>query len=121
MKNGSRQFTKLPRDLLECDAWHRAGINVRRLVEFLLIEEMKHRPNGELLAPYGQLEEFGIGRRLIAPAINEAEERGLVDCHKHGLRIATTYMINWLPLRDGSMPNERWRNYRTRNSPGARR
>jgi hypothetical protein len=104
------------RDLLESDAWHDAGINVRRFVEFLQIEEMKHRPNGQLLAPYNQLVKFGIGRRLIPPTIIEAEDRGLVDCHRAGLRIATTYTLNWLPLPDGQMPIERWRNYRSHNN-----
>jgi len=75
-------------DLLASPAWRGQSINCRRLVEFLLIEHMNHagRENGRLQATYGQLVEWGITRRLIRPAIDEAEQRGLVEIEQ-GARV----------------------------------
>lgn len=44
------QFAKMPRTLMESDAWRSLGINERRVVDFLLIEHMSHggRKNGAL-------------------------------------------------------------------------
>ena len=55
-------FVKLPRDLLESTAWRSLSIHARRLIDFLLIEHMRHggRENGRLLAPRRQFEAFGI-------------------------------------------------------------
>jgi hypothetical protein len=96
------------------DAWRSAGINARRFVDFLLIEHMNHggRANGLLKAPYRQLEAFGIPSPCVAEAIREAEELGLVDCHRGGIRIATTYAITWLPLHNSAGATNRWRTYR---------
>jgi hypothetical protein len=108
------QFVMLPRGLLRSDAWRSQGINTRRLIDFLMEEHMTHggAENGKLKAPYEQLEEFGIGASYVADAIREAEVLGLVDCHRGGIRVATTYTLTWLPLHDGSAPPDRWRAYR---------
>jgi hypothetical protein len=104
----------LTRELLISDAWRSQGINARRFVDFLLIEHMRHggKDNGKLLAPYRQLGAFGIGDRRVSEAIAEAEEIGLVDCRRAGLRVATTYTLTWLPMHDGTTPSNRWREYR---------
>jgi hypothetical protein len=104
-------FVKLPRQLLESDAWRQLGINARRFVDFLMIEHMRQggRANGFLLSPRRQLAAFGIGTHFISGAIAEAEGAGLVDC-KRGLgRRPSTYSLTWLPLADGSEPTNRWR------------
>src|SRR5262249_34930956 len=58
----ARQFVPLPRELLETAAWRSLGINARRLLDFLMVEHMRHggKRNGYLLAPRRQLAEFGI-------------------------------------------------------------
>src|SRR5438477_11588565 len=68
------------RELLMSPAWRTRGISCVRLLEFLEIEHLAHGgvANGSLVAPTDQLERFGISRRLIHPAIAEAEEKGLV-------------------------------------------
>jgi hypothetical protein len=107
-------FVMLPRELLRSDAWRSQGINTRRVIDFLMHEHLSHggAENGMLKAPYRQLEAFGVGARYLADAIREAEELGLVDCCRGGLRKATTYALTWLPLHDGSSGTNRWRNYR---------
>ena len=109
-----RQFTKLFDELVISDAWRSAGINVRRFVDFLMHEHHSHggNENGLLKAPYEQLAVFGVGARYIADAIRAAEDLGLVDCFRGGLRVVTLYALTWLPLHDGTPASDRWREYR---------
>ena len=37
------QFVKMPRALLQSDAWRSLGINERRLLDFLMLEQMRVR------------------------------------------------------------------------------
>jgi hypothetical protein len=106
-------FAMLPRGLIGSDAWRSLGINARRFIDFLLLEHMAHggQENGLLKAPYEQLEAFGVGARYLADAIREAEELGLVECHRGGMRVATMYGLTWLPTLDGAHATDGWRNY----------
>jgi hypothetical protein len=106
-------FIKLPRDLVRSDAWRSASINARRFIDFLMLEHMGKggRENGKLKAPYRQLQAFGIAARFISGAISEAERLGLVECHRGGMRVATTYSLQWLDANgatDAAGPNP-WR------------
>ena len=114
-----RTFVWLTRELLASDAWRSLGINACRFVHFLMLEHMSKggQHNGELKAPYRQLIEFGIGARHLADAIREAEDLGLVKCHRGGMRVATTYALTWLPLHDGTPATNRWRAYRNPDLP----
>ena len=104
-------FVKLTRDLLESEAWRSLGINARRFIDFLMLEHLRHggRQNGKLKAPQRQLAIVGVDSHYAARAIREAEAAGLVDAHRHGIRVATTYTLTWLPLCDGTPPGNRWR------------
>ena len=109
MKNGAGKPN--PEDLAIRDAaaarpwtdrWCTLSINARRFIDFVMIEHMRHggRANGFLKATYDQLEAHGIGRRLIRPAIAEAEAAGFVECHRGGMRVATLYGLTWLESCD---------------------
>ena len=104
----------LTRELLASDAWRSVGMNARRFIDFLILEHMARggKHNGQIKAPHRQLMEFGIAARFVADAIRDAENVGLVECHRGGLRVATTYSLSWLPNHDGSMATGRWRAYR---------
>lgn len=108
------QFIKLPREVLESEAWRSLGVNGLRVLHFLMIEHMRRggRQNANLKAPHRQLVAFGIAPRHVTTAICEAEQSRLVRCHRRGLRIATTYELTWLLLLDGSAPSNAWREYR---------
>ena len=84
MKARGEAFAKLPRDLLESTAWRSLSIHARRLIDFLLIEHMRHRgrENGRLLAPRRQLIAFGVHAHFVSAAIEETERVGLVDCKR---------------------------------------
>jgi hypothetical protein len=106
----TEQFAKLSRALLTSDAWRALGINARRLIDFLLIEHMRHggKENGRLLAPRRQLEAFGIGEHFVSRAIEEAERLGLVDCYRGVGRRASVYSLTWLKQWDGTSPSNRF-------------
>jgi hypothetical protein len=101
------------RSLRQSDAWRSAGINARRVIDFLLLEHMRHggQANGRLKAPHRQLEVFGIGARYVTEAIRETEELGLVDSSHRRQRVASTYALTWLPLYDGTPATNRWKTY----------
>jgi hypothetical protein len=104
----------LTRELLASDAWRSLSINARRLLDFLMTEWMTKggRQNGKLKAPHRQLRAFGIGAHDVGPAIRQAEDLGLIECHRGGMRVATTYALTWLPLHDGRPATDFWRGYR---------
>lgn len=99
-------FVMLPRSLLESTEWREQSINCRKLVDFLMVEHMRHagRKNGHLVAPRTQLEAAGIGARHIGPAIDEAVKRGLVAVRRGSGRQPSCYALRWLPL--GEMTSE---------------
>jgi hypothetical protein len=107
----SESFVKLYRELLESASWRQLSINARRLLDFLMIEHMRHggKQNGFLQAPRRQLWDFGISAHFISDAIAEVERAGLVDCKRGIGRRPSTYSLTWLPLHDGAEPSYRWR------------
>lgn len=109
----------LTRELLLSDAFRSLGIHARRFIDALLVEHMNHAgtENGNLKATYGQLTAAGrSSRRDVVRGIAEAEEKGLVDCRRAGMRVATTYTLTWLPSRDGSPATNRWKGYQIQKS-----
>jgi hypothetical protein len=112
-KKPTEQFVMMPRALLESNAWRTLGINERRLLDFLMLEQMRHggRKNGDLVAPHRQLVETGIGGRFIATAFQNLEARGLVRCQRHDAYSPNTYELTWLPCRGSPAVND-WRRFR---------
>jgi hypothetical protein len=109
-----KPWMPIPLEVLESDAWHSLSINGHRLISFLMREHMRHggKHNGKLKAPRRQLERFGIGARFVSNAIAKAEELGLIECQRNGLRTASTYALTWLPMHDGTPATNQWLGYR---------
>ena len=109
-KKAKEQFVKMPRELLQSDAWRALGVNERRLCDFLMLEHMRHggRQNGNLLAPHRQLVEFGIGGRFIAGTFRNLEKRGLIRCQRHDAYSPNTYTLTWRSSC-GTPPTNDWR------------
>ncbi len=99
-------FAPLRLELLHSLAWRTQSINCRRLIDVLIMEHLSHAgtENGNLLAPYNQLQEYGIGRRFIHRTIQEAEKRGLLRVEygaKWGpINHANIYTITFLPVKE---------------------
>jgi hypothetical protein len=115
-------------ELLRSPAWRGASLNLRRLLDFLEIEHLKHsrRDNGALMALYDDLEKLaGIGRRLILQSIKEGEKRGLIEvehgvCWAGGKRQPSRFRITYLPtcavdsktkVTTWYAPTDDWRQY----------
>jgi hypothetical protein len=74
---------------LASKAWQGRSRNCIRLIDRLELEHMAHagKENGRLPVSYEQFVEFGIGRRFISPAIEEAVDRGFIEVTFHGLKL----------------------------------
>lgn len=99
-------FVMFSNMLLTSPSWKAASINVRRLVDFLSIEHMAHggSENGNLKAPYNQLVEFGITRRLIRQTIDLAEMLGLIEVERGARRTyadtePSLYTLNFFKVK----------------------
>lgn len=106
----------LTTELLASPAWRQRSINTIRLIDFLLIEHRNHAglENGNLMATYDQLVEYGLTRSEIKAAIFEAEFLGLVKVTYEGGRYAgnnqpSTYRLTFYAGRDGSPATNEWK------------
>lgn len=79
-------FVQLTRELLSSPAWRAMSVNCHRLVSFLMVDHMNHAglENGNLMATYDQLVEFGLTRSQIASAVQEAEYLRLLRVDRGG-------------------------------------
>jgi hypothetical protein len=122
-----KPFAMLSAELLASAAWRARSINTIRLIDFLLIEHMNHGgvENGFLLAPWNQLEPFGIGRRLLGPAIAQAVELGLLEVERgkmsgarksrpslYRLTFVKARMVNEFGVTYYVEPSNEWRRYK---------
>lgn len=119
------------RELLQSQAWRSRSINCVRLLEFLEIEHLAHGglENGALLAPFDQLQRFGIARRLITCAVQEAEAKGLLAVKREKAKgtkrpKANRYRLTYLwtrtdldGVKDWQEPSDNWRRYRVVSRP----
>lgn len=94
-------------ELLNSLAWRSQSVNCRKLIDFLMLEHCRHagQENGNLMATYDQLVDYGLTRNCIAPAIWEAEKLGLIRC-RHGGRYngsnaPNRYTLTWIGTLDG--------------------
>lgn len=98
------QFVIFTYELLNSAPFRGASIGCRRLLDFLMLENMEHegKNNGNLKAPYDQLEAFGIPRNSIKRTITEAEKLGLIEVNwgqreSYNKRYMNTYKLTFLP------------------------
>jgi hypothetical protein len=89
------------------------SLHCRWFIDFLLIEHCNHagRENGRLQATYAQLVRYGIPRKKIAGAIQEAVARGLVRVTRRGgiygldsKRTPSRYRLTWIGTTDPATP-----------------
>jgi hypothetical protein len=101
-----QNFVQLTGELLSSPAWCSMTINCRRLIDFLMIEQLNHagQENGNLCATYDQLVDFGIPRRLVHRTITEAERLKLIDVERGGRKNSgisplSRFTITFFPMR----------------------
>lgn len=87
----SRRITDIPAGpwvphsagLIASPAWRARSILVVRLLDRIELEHCAHagRENGYLTVTYRQFVDWGIGRRFIKPAIQDAMQLGLLEVY----------------------------------------
>ena len=104
-------FIYLPSALTDSPSWWGLNPPAFHFVFFLINEHMRHggTANGQLLAPYAQLEAVGISSRDIRSAIDMAVAFGIVRQTHAGERLggrtgASRFALAWLPTSDGAPP-----------------
>ncbi len=91
------------------------GINTRRLVDFLEVEHRNHagRENGNLMATYDQLAEYGLSRSEISAAIEEAAFLGLIwqkrGGHWAGTNQPSRFRLTFYADKDFNPPTNEWK------------
>ena len=86
------------RKMLTSPAWKELGINARRFLDFLEIDHMSHGgvENGNLMATYDQLHQYGISRDQICPAIEQTIALGFVRRTSPRVeRVPMTYRLTY--------------------------
>ena len=106
----------LTRDMLASASMRSLSLTGRRLLDFLLIEDMNHAgtENGALMATKDQLIAFGLSRRLIASAIRELVFLGLVRVERGrftrgGVKAPNLYRLTFYADKDGSPATNEWK------------
>ena len=109
-------YVRLPLYLLQCPAYQALTIPARGCLDFLLIEHLTHggAENGNLWAPYRQLQAAGVRKDSIREALHMLESFGIIERTQYGGRQggkanASRYGLGWLPLRGEPVPRERFR------------
>ena len=79
-------------ELMTSDAWRLRSRNCALLIDWMVIKHRNHAglENGRLKATYDALEAYGVRRRSIRAAIEEAKFLGLVRVTFHGGRWGLT-------------------------------
>ncbi|HEX3919375.1 MAG TPA: hypothetical protein VHW60_18720 [Caulobacteraceae bacterium] len=103
-------FIAVPLTLIDCPSYRALTSPARRALDFLIREHLRHggTQNGSLLAPYRQLQDWGISNRDVAPALRMLAAFGLIQRTRVGSRLggkdgSATYALAWLPA-SGSLP-----------------
>ncbi|ODT22156.1 MAG: hypothetical protein ABS35_15485 [Kaistia sp. SCN 65-12] len=104
-------------EMLLSPAWQSAPRPLRRMIERLEIEHLRHGglKNGELFVSFNQFVEFGISRRSIKPAQTLGKALGLLDVvQDHNLaqgsiRAPNAYRLTYVPAAGATSPSDDWR------------
>jgi hypothetical protein len=100
------------RTMLASITYRALGIHALRILDFLMAEHAGHggRENGNLAAPYRQLEAWGVTSSDVRKGFEELFATGFVRVTRQGLRQAgggepSRYALTWLPTLAAG-PNE---------------
>lgn len=115
-KGEIEQYIKFKRELICSLAYTTMSINEHRLLTFLMQEHFRKggQQNGDLIAPYNQLNKFGIPRRYINKAIYGLEQRGLIivdrGARTGGKNYNNRYAITFAYKKDYKYP-QHWKRF----------
>jgi hypothetical protein len=96
-------------EFLRSPALRSCSIYARRLLDFVQAEHCLHggQENGQLMATYTQLKEYGISKKSIRPTIHELGQFGFLEVPFRGYRDRpSTYRLCHLPTPNTRPTNE---------------
>ncbi|MGY2995855.1 hypothetical protein [Mesorhizobium sp. URHB0026] len=103
-------------ELLISPSWHLAPVPLRRMLERLEIEHMRHggMNNGELFVSFGQFEAANISRRKITATQALGAVLGLMETIRPqepsgDLRGPNAYRLTYVPAKGASVPTDEWK------------
>lgn len=106
----------MTRELLASPAMRSLSLTGRRLLDYLMIEDMNHAgtKNGALMATHDQLIAFGLSRRLVSEAVRELVFLGLVRAvrgrlTRGGVKAPNLYRLTFYADNDGSPATNEWK------------
>lgn len=102
-------------ELKESIAVRELSAPARKIFDFLIIEHLRNggAENGNLAAPYSQIEDFGVSSRDISKAFLMLDVFGLVKRTNENEFIAgrknmARYRLTMLPDKFGNLPSDEW-------------
>ena len=103
-------------EMLQSPSWRHAPIPLRRVLERLEIEHMRHggQLNGELRVAYKQFVDANVSRRVLPALLRVGEELGLIGVVRPteptgDLRAPHLYRLTYLPAIGCSEPGDEWK------------
>jgi hypothetical protein len=103
-------------ELFRSPAWRQSPVPLRRLLERLEVEHMRHggQLNGQLFVSYNQFEEANISRRKITATLKLGEALGLIRIVRPtepsgDLRAPHSYRLTYLPAKGELQPTDEWK------------
>ena len=110
-------FFGLTHSLIGSPAYQRLNTPARKIFDFLVLEHLAHggAENGNLAAPYRQLQIFGISSRDIPKAFLMLDTYGLVKRTNGafvslGRQNMARYRLTMVPDKFGNLPTDDWKN-----------
>lgn len=95
--------------------WRLAPMPLRRVLERLEIEHMRHagKENGHLVVSYDQFVKFGVSRKAIRGALELGERLGLLEVRQSNnwigdIRQPNEYRLTYVPEKDRKAPTDEW-------------
>ena len=102
-------------ELYLCPSWRHAPVPLRRLLERLEIEHLRHggMNNGELFVAYTQFVAANISRRKIGQILDLGISLGLLEVMRQrepigDLRAPNAYRLTYLPTKSAA-PTDEWK------------
>jgi hypothetical protein len=108
-------------EMLISPAWQQAPRPLRRLIERLEIEHLRHGGfnNGELYVSYNQFVAFGLSKKSIRPTLDLGQALGLIEViqdvdvipgdRKSDLRPENKYRLTYVPAKGKQSPTDEWK------------
>lgn len=102
-------------ELLLSPSWASRPVAVMRVTERLEIEHLRHGglKNGHLYVSYGQFIAAGVSKRVVRPALDCAQDLGLIEIIKDEagggcIRPPSRYRLTYLPIGKVA-PTDEWK------------